>query len=30
MTLQAYGCEEVWHTPMPGGGELVGSSNGHN
>jgi len=30
LTPHAYGCEEVWHTPMPGGEELVGSSNGHN
>lgn len=30
LTPQAYGCEEVWHTPMPGGEDLVGSANGHN
>lgn len=30
LTPQAFGCEEVWHTPMPGGEELVGSANGHN
>lgn len=30
LTPQAYSTEEVWHTPMPGGEELVGSANGHN